>query len=298
MNRDRRESSKPFVWLYLPKRVDRCTPPGHDRCNGHYTGTLECELTLLTPIHIGSGLFRLVDGQVVKEFVRQGGEILIPGSSLKGAFRSVAEAISHSCVSKTNHRVPSKFTECRDPEKLCVCCRLFGGLGYLGRVRFKDAHPIDSSEPSIFKIHPLWPPNQTRLGRKFYKHGRPSEGNEPIEVLPKGTRFKFEVEVESLSKEEMCLLLTAMGILEDLKLKVGGAKPRCLGSVQVSLLRAHFWDTYESGTSYQRRGNILSPSELIQQVKNSDGLIDKGKLSRLRLLLGHPEKGECPPRLY
>jgi hypothetical protein len=196
---------KPFAWLDFPQKKEggpltpeRREPQGHDGWCGDYTGALDCTLTLLTPLHVGSGLFQTVNGQVVKEAVHQDEGLIIPGSSLKGVFRSIAEAISSSCVSKTRQPLPSRdFGECKDPEKLCVCCRLFGGLGYLGRVRFNDTVPADRPH-SIQTVSSLWAPRRARQGRKFYRHGQPAPGKEPFEVLPIGTQFNFRVDVESL----------------------------------------------------------------------------------------------------
>ena len=67
--------------------------------------------------------------------------IVIPGSSLKGAIRSVVEAISESCVSKTVKKVrdafPTEykfFNECQQ-DNLCVACRMFGAMGFQGKYR-------------------------------------------------------------------------------------------------------------------------------------------------------------------
>lgn len=56
------------------------------------------------PVHVGSGILMLSEdagfpkGQVVRGIVRKEGEPIIPGSSIKGAVRSVYEAITSSCV--------------------------------------------------------------------------------------------------------------------------------------------------------------------------------------------------------
>ncbi len=296
---------KPFAWVDFPKDSQgkplspaRSEPCGHDCWGNDYTGTLDCTLTLLTPLHVGSGLFRLANGQVVKEAVRQDDQLIIPGSSLKGVFRSIAEAISRSCVSKTRQRLPSaELKECSDPKNLCVCCRLFGGLGYSGRVRFNDTAPADRPH-KIHIVPPLWRPRQSQQGRKFYKHGQPATGKEPFEVLPDGTRFNFRVDVESLTKDEMCLLLTAMGIIGDLKPKLGGGKPRCLGSAEVTLQQARFWSPLDAALHYEHSESILTADQLRAEVEKSGSLIQQQALNGLREILTHPRQEECPPELY
>lgn len=291
---------KPFAWVDFPKdKPERSKPQGHDCWRGNYTGALDCTLRLLTPLHVGSGLFRLASGQVVKEAVRQGEALIIPGSSLKGVFRSIAEAISRSCVSKTKQRLPSAaLKECTDPANLCVCCRLFGGLGYLGRVRFTDATLSVNADPEIHNVPTLWRPRRAQQGRKFYKHGQPATGNEPFEVLPKGTQFNFRVDVESLTKDEMCLLLTAMGIIGDLKPKLGGGKPRCLGSAEVTLQRARFWSPLDAALKYERSECTLNADRLRERVEGSTNLIQRDALNKLQGILKHPQEAKCPPELY
>lgn len=298
---------KPFAWVDFPKDAqdrlltpDRSKPRGHDRWEGDYTGALDCTLTLLTPLHVGSGLFRLASGQVVKEVVRQDGRLIIPGSSLKGVFRSIAEAISLSCVSKTSQSLPlAALKECKKPDSLCICCHLFGGLGYLGRVRFNDTAPADRPH-EIHNVPTLWAPRQRQQGRKFYKHGRPVMGKEPFEVLSHGTHFNFRIDVESLTKDEMCLLLTAVGIIGDLKPKLGGGKPRCLGSAEVALQQARFWLPQNTAMDYERSKSIdtLNADQLRSQVAESNRLIRQDALNRLKDILKHPRQKDCPPELY
>src|SRR2546426_10579675 len=95
---------------------------------------------------------------LVLEHYRTTGHRAIPATSLKGCVRSVVEAISRSCVSKTRAKEerprdrvqPSPLEqsrECRKPEKTrsgeaprpCPACRLFGAMGFGGKVTFRDA---------------------------------------------------------------------------------------------------------------------------------------------------------------
>ena len=107
---------KPFDFVPLPKkRPNRKSPKGHDRYHEKcVTGQIQGTIAALSPIHIGSGVIDLgQDVELIKTAVRTGGNIVIPGSSLKGAIRSVVEAISESCVCKvsreTRRAVPRGF---------------------------------------------------------------------------------------------------------------------------------------------------------------------------------------------
>ena len=290
----RREiAPKPFAWVSITERPLRTKPPRHDRWQPNTrTGTLDFTLTLLTPLHVGSGLFRLVDGQVVKEAYRAHDRLVIPGSSLKGVFRSAAEVISRSCMA-TERR-----SACRDKDNLCVCCRLFGGLGYLGRVRFTDAMLMSSIMPMVYEVPTLWSPRRRQRGRKFYKHGQPAVGGEPFEVVPENATFSFRADVESVTDAELCLLLTAMGVFGNLTPKLGGAKPRCLGSARVALTQARFCSPAEATTTYQRTDTLVMPEELQQQVRHARELIIAKALQELEAIWKHPGDEECPPDLY
>lgn len=66
------------------------------------SGMLTCRLVCITPVHIGSGSYRHdpdVPGNVTVDIVcNPQGNPLIPGSSLKGSFRAIAEAATKSCL--------------------------------------------------------------------------------------------------------------------------------------------------------------------------------------------------------
>ena len=131
--------------------------------------TLELKLTVQTPMSVGSGLMLLgrdlaaefKDPKISKKIERKGliqtsvrteKRLVIPGSSLKGAVRSIYESITHSCLCKLDRNnkshIEEDFLECRikispDPQKsklrVCPACRIFGTMGYLGLVQFSDA---------------------------------------------------------------------------------------------------------------------------------------------------------------
>jgi len=236
-----------------------------------YTGKLVCEIEALTYVHVGSGVYALSkdlglnqrQNEVVKSFFRstdpKSGEqiIVIPGSSIKGAVRSVAEAISASCVCKTQLKSNQIYNakECKvekPTEQLCISCSIFGGMGYAARVSFSEAPwHIDESQRDVWLTKPLFEPKpfkarwqlyftdsqkQKARGRKFYPHGKAQKGVEPHEVITKGGKFgELTVNFENLSQEECALLFLSMGLGEPCKgfrLKLGGGKTTCLGTVE------------------------------------------------------------------
>ncbi|MBI4494823.1 MAG: hypothetical protein HY690_18775 [Chloroflexi bacterium] len=288
---ERERAPKPFGFV-TPGRPSRRAPPGHERWSGDYTGTFECTLATLTPLHVGSGLFRLAGGKVIKEMARSGDELVVPGSSLKGAFRSAAEAISASCTATDRRQA------CREPGALCVACRIFGGLGYLGRVRFTDARLRSGPGASEHDVPTLFAPKRGLAGWKFYQHGQPAAGGEPWEVVVEGTRFEFGLEVESLAGAELCLVLTAMGAFGDLTPKLGGGKPRGLGSVRVEVASARLRQVRQAALTYDAGVVAMPGAHLLQQVGRAKGLIDQQALAQLRTLWAYPGPGQAPSGVY
>lgn len=303
-----------FVPLEKEKKPERAKRVGHDQWQGNaFIGSLDCSLRVLTALHIGSGQFELANGQVVRGFATQNGQLVIPGSSLKGVFRSIAEAISASCVSKTSQpfELPSKeFAECDNPDRLCVCCRIFGatgagGKGYLGRVRFTDAE-LTSGQPTTVRIPALFSPRPTarlyrddrRLkGRKFYYHGRLSSGNEPLKALREGATFRFRADFENLNAAELHLLLTAMGVFGGLRPKIGGGKPACLGSVEVTLAGKTLRDPAQRFLTYEDAERVFTEEEWAA-VKAANDLVRSEAVAKLRSMLAVPPRRNCPSSPY
>lgn len=86
---------KPFRMLTITSKKARSGLIGHERfapCS--YTGKLDFRLKALTPIHVGSGIYELDNNEPVRGLITADGKVIVPGTSLKGAIRSIAEAIS------------------------------------------------------------------------------------------------------------------------------------------------------------------------------------------------------------
>lgn len=176
-----------FVPLRAVRREDRRPIVPHNRIDPcRLTGQLVLELEAITPLHIGTGSYRLVNGQLVRAFLRQGEILVIPGSSLKGAVRSLAEAASRSCLAqppgKNCPRLADAFpqgsrTPCNE-KAACISCRLFGFVqgkkGYRGRVVFGEFTPGDRVELSVKKLPALEQPF------KDYPRGNRGCGNERL----------------------------------------------------------------------------------------------------------------------
>lgn len=160
--------------------LGKAAPPPHDRYVG-LTGRLRCVLVTATETFVSDSYgatARTVKGgkahRTFRFFRDPDGRPAVPGSSLRGAVRSVFEAASNSCFLKVHHEavhakregrdrkipyrlsvgdlVPEHLRPCTDGGALCPACRTFGWVAreaeaepgrkapaYRGRVRFGDA---------------------------------------------------------------------------------------------------------------------------------------------------------------
>lgn len=91
--------------------LGRCPPPPHDRYVG-LTGRITCGLTAKTPLFVsdseGIEPTEIAGGKkhyTYRFFRDPSGQIAIPGTSLRGAFRSIFEAVTNSCF---NHFAQDK----------------------------------------------------------------------------------------------------------------------------------------------------------------------------------------------
>lgn len=214
----------------IPRRPwPRAGGSDHDRVGG-YTGRMVVQIEALSPIHVGSGDYEVDGWGIYVPFARKNGQVAIPGTSIKGAVRTYAEALSPSC----------EGGRCTGSE-LCIGCQIFGARGLQGRVAFGDAEAAGNVNTRPYQMTARWSGGFPG-GRRFYRHGRPGPtelpgGRERVEVVPAGTKFESEVFIHGLTEPELGLLLLAMGLGPDgyrFDLKLGGGKNRGLGSVRFS----------------------------------------------------------------
>ena len=185
-----------FVPIDVSKEPVLRPPIRHEKFQG-MCGTLTGKIMAETPIFVKSGNTSF--------FTMNGDEdYIIPGTSLKGLFRSLVETVANGCFSgkfdgvykdkqrgKIDHsnKLPAKFKACLDSENLCIACRAFGMLQagkdskvFTGKVSFQDAvcnKPIPHQ--AIYTVDLMGPKphhtafylnkNKNRIaGRKFYFH--------------------------------------------------------------------------------------------------------------------------------
>ncbi len=227
------------------------------------SGRIYCTIENLTPLFIGG------NRNNSQQFLISNGKHIIPGSSLKGMLRSLAEIIGGGCsVTDSNGQFNRTYTACNKVDSLCVTCRMFGmmerGRGarvHKGKIFISDALTREEKpETKLFDVQlfshgtrhePFYSTPQTgRLdgkSRKFYFH-QPKRKNSALEptniqkfvdkknaILP-GCQFEFEIDFVSLEKFELELLVYILAleenvdvIIEDGKIPLKGPMRHKLG---------------------------------------------------------------------
>lgn len=269
--RERPVHEKPYVLVeFAAGEPRRASVPGHQALQPPgLSGWIDLMLVPRTPVQVASGSFEvgktrqgeeiLIQGSSVERYTEAGTRrrrAVLPGASLKGALRSLVEAISPSCVvvnaGATRFAIPDKLRRCARVEKLCPACRLFGMSGsgqenYLGQVSVEDG-VLEDGGLVIVRTPLLWAPargqrglpgrylaGRQARGRKFYYHSQPASGPDARIAVRTGSRLRTRLHFENLTPGELGLLIAALGQHPGYPFfpKVGAAKPVGLGSVEV-----------------------------------------------------------------
>lgn len=320
-----RSPEKPYDFAPLPERPARAACAGHHLfAPGMETGNLECDLVLLRPVQVAAGLLDFVRGDRSGEqlaslhatVAREGRRLyVLPGSSLKGALRSLAEAVSRSCFGvvsgKVRNQIPAPLRRCTCIDELCPACRLFGMTGarrqnYMGSVHVADVLLPPDARVVLTRTPLLWTPARSRRGlpnrylqgrhvrgRKFYFHGVVAAGPDTRVALQAGQTLRATIYFDNLGPALLGVLFTALGLnpAHPFPIKVGAGKPVGMGSVEVRLAAAVLRGAVAQGGHLGAAGRCLAGDALRQWVGDCcraaarEGLLYPEGLERVAAIL-------------
>ncbi len=158
-----RKRVDPYGFVRLVGKPKRVQARPHHRFEG-LSGRLTCRLTAKTPLFVYNPQFARSVGRGHEQasFPVYGGVAVIPGSSLKGVIRTVAEAVEASCFvlfggpryrgsgitrrMQVQVELPEGYEHCTRYQELCPACRLFGFL-YRGEVHMGKVSISDATSP-------------------------------------------------------------------------------------------------------------------------------------------------------
>ncbi|MGB9759666.1 MAG: type III CRISPR-associated RAMP protein Csx7 [Thermoproteota archaeon] len=228
--------------------------------------------TAKSPLRIGSEKGKSptssVDLQVVTMYLNGTEVPFIPGSSLKGVFRSSSEFIARSyginaCMMgegcKNNYDLTLQYSMkignvdsiVNTLSKYCLICKMFGSASYYSHVSFSDAYPKNQV-----------PRRGVKTGIAIDRRsGAVRKGAlYTVEFVMPGSEFEGSIKFLNLPNYAIGLISTVIDNLNLGVIKIGGFKSRGFGTVEVTPKELH--------------GNVLVGSSYVS-------ISEKGELSPL-----------------
>lgn len=247
---------------------------------GKLEGIIPITIKTLTPIHISSGQLTSNDNKTLyKSFIRNNRDIIIPGSSLKGCIRAIAETVSYSCLDDREldfKKLPKNKNHKKESHNRCIICDTFGTMGFKSKVTVNDMKMVKGRTEIISLPKSFSPrPNTTEYvddrnkykGYKFYKHGIngiQSTGNIPYEFVLEGAEFEGKIIFKGLTDEQIELLCFSMGLNGEFEPKIGYGKSFYYGSVE--LLSEGEWVKKAIQYKKSAKEDILENIEILEDL--------------------------------
>jgi len=217
----------------------------------------------IEPLRIGSGkelpLEAPVDLAVLR--IRYNGINVpyIPGSSLKGVFRSYATSLAkhkglevctglskETCGEtksindkKLNDQINELMMKSSTDalkvfyEKVCLMCKIFGSTHYMSKVSFSDAYPIDNNR----RIIDVKTGIRTGIAIDRRTGATQARALYKVEFIEPGAKFKFSIRCKNLPNYAIGLLSLILRRMNEGLIKIGGFKSRGFGAVKVEDLK-------------------------------------------------------------
>jgi CRISPR-associated RAMP protein (TIGR02581 family) len=168
----------------------------------------------------------------------------IPGSSLKGVFRSFASLLAKK---KGLRKACSGVSEdvCKPDEKggaesfynnACLICKIFGSPGYRSLASFGDAYPID--DEGRFYPYKTGVRRGIRIGRRTGAVSGSSMYD--VEYVEPGAKFRFSIRCKNLPNYALGLLSKVLLLMQEGEAKLGGFKTRGFGGVSIDTNELEF----------------------------------------------------------
>lgn len=207
-------------------------PPLHHTFDPAYgTFFLRLEIEALSPLFTGAGFLTIEQGEAIKAPLERAGELILAGSSIKGACRQLHEVLTASS----------------DPFRKVAegaSARLFGSLGHAGRLSFDDA--VAAASRKRIRMSVPYPPKNEVKGRRFYGT-LPAEADQPeritAQAFPAGARLSTLARLVNVTEEEVGGVLVALGMAPELAFtpRLGGGKYDTYGWVRLRVSGFRAW---------------------------------------------------------
>ena len=248
-NSDFAEFNTPRIYLEENKYVDKSAAKN--------SGYIDLKILTVSNLAVGNGMFSKDKVGLYKDIMTNGEYPIIPGSSLKGAVRHIANIVSDGCIKAKSGRkyvidVPNANLKC-DVKNKCIICDMFGMMKVKSKLTFSDA-VSKSAKTKVFNVNCQHSPKLTVAkycnvekgprnnvgklkGYKLYCNKvKKYDAYKKIRIkaiLP-GAEFNTRIFFNDLTDKELELLCFALGCTKTFNLKLGGFKNEGYGRVEIS----------------------------------------------------------------
>ena len=170
-------------------------------------------------------------------------EVYLPGSSLKGVFRSHIEKVirtlndgvvcnpfvkTDSCSDKFELRKKNNKNNALSNEDVyrdsCPACRLFGSTSFIGRVAISDAYLAEDSQEKTEQ--------RDGVAIDRFTGGTAGPAKFDLEVISSGVAFETNIYMRNFEVWQLGMLMLIVQDLEDGLIRIGSGKSRGLGNVK------------------------------------------------------------------
>lgn len=253
---------------------------------------IEFAITPKSPLLIRSGVVSpnpsLPDMQFVRTVTGSGETVYIPGSSLKGVFRSFTERVLRTlnekwaCNPFDDSACGRKLDKEDDTAKVycnsCCACKLYGNTRLRGRIAFSDAFPESDVK------------TETRYGVAISRlTNAVAHGPFEMEIVVSGS-FKGDLTLQNFEVWQLGLLALTTKAINDGLVKIGFGKNRGFGEVELKVTQA-IVDLTMNKTQIPDDelwgvGAFMSAVQELEEERENYGLIQDDKLSNLPTVRG------------
>lgn len=212
--------------------------------------TFTLTLTPVDPILIKSGYATVMGADMTPVVTQRHGEtqVFLPGSSLKGVFRSHAERIARTikdgivCIPYQDQRDAGNYSDvfCGNKFRLrrrfgvvfsnqefyhdsCPACRLFGSTDFIGRFAISDAYLTNPEDQQIER--------RDGVGIDRFTGGAAHGAKFELEVVTSGA-FQTKVHLRNFEIWQLGMVAAVLKDFQDELIRIGSGKSRGLGKVK------------------------------------------------------------------
>ncbi len=251
------------------------------------------KIQTINRLHMGGSrlteLFEEADTNLIRINDKEIEVPYIPGSSLKGIFRSTIEYILNSigedvCFLKRDSNcatISKKIMETSEnkssdnPEllefidKLCLPCKIFGSNNYYGHVSFFDSIPVDplSIKSDISQGIAINRRDGTTMPRALFTY----------EHINPHSSFNFQIKIQNLPNYLIGLIFKVIELINKGIVLIGGKKRAGLGEVTIFINNITFYDIKKPEKNFEiskQQINHVSKNKIILEAIDDDRIRD------------------------